>query len=113
MERLFEDGAVLTEDGIEYLRASYLGRAKARFSEIESVEVVPFYFTVFPIYFRCGLSVYSLRTRLFSDSVLVKFNKPPKKFELHIEYLLFTPKDPVDFVERLRRRLTMDSPDAS
>jgi hypothetical protein len=39
---LIEDGAVLTEDGIEYLRVFMLGRGKIKFNEIESVKLVSF-----------------------------------------------------------------------
>jgi hypothetical protein len=104
--QLFEDGAVLTDDGIEYLRFCLLGRAKATFDEIESVEFLPFGKALFPIlFFRYGYSLLIIRTRLFSDCVLVAFRRSPRWFDLYFKYVLFTPKHPADFVEQLKSRL--------
>jgi hypothetical protein len=104
---LIEDGAVLTEDGIEYLRLFMLGRGKIKFNEIESVKLISFpkamLSLMFP--FGYGLSVHGIRTRLFSDFVEIKIKKTPRWYEFHFHYLLFTPKNAVSFVEQLKNRL--------
>jgi hypothetical protein len=108
MKDLIENGAVLTDDGVEYLRMFLFGRGKIKFNEIESVKLVSFPVAmlslIFP--FRYGFSVHSIRTRLFSDFVEIKIKKPSRWFEFHFDYLLFTPKDAASFVERLKSRLS-------
>jgi hypothetical protein len=105
-KQLIEDGVALTEDGIEYLRFYLLGKGRAAFDEIESVEFLPFGKALFPIlFFRYGYSLYIIRTRLFSDCVLIQFRKSPRWFELYFKYLLFTPRHPAEFAERLKSRL--------
>ena len=106
MKQLFEDGAVLTEDGIEYLRFFMLGRAKATFDEIESVEVIPFYKAMFSVlFFRPDFSVHTIRTRLSSDFVHITLRRSPWWYELYFRHLLFTPAHAAEFVERLRSHL--------
>ena len=103
---LIEDGVALTDDGIEYLRLYLLGKDTARFDEIESVEFLPYWKAQFPILLcRYGFSLHIIRTRFFGDCVLVGLRKSPKWFELYFKYLLFTPKDPAEFVYRLKERL--------
>jgi hypothetical protein len=105
-KQLIEDGVALTDDGIEYLRFYLLGKRRATFDEIESVEFLPFGKALFPIlFFRYGYSLHVIRTRLFSDCVLIQFRKTPRWFELYFKYLLFTPRHPAEFAERLKSRL--------
>ena len=106
MKQLFEDGAVLTEDGIEYLGFFMFGRSKVTFAEIESVEVIPFYKAMFSIlFFRPDFSVRNIRTRFSRDFVHVTLRRIPRWYELYFHHLLFTPAHPAEFVERLRSRL--------
>jgi hypothetical protein len=104
---LIEDGAVLTEDGIEYLRVFMFGRGKIKFNEIESVKLISFPIAMLSLMFpfKYGLSVHSIRTRLFSDFVEIKIRKSPRWYEFHFHYLLFTPKNAAAFVEQLKNRL--------
>jgi hypothetical protein len=104
---LIEDGAVLTEDGIEYMRVFMLGRGKIKFNEIESVKLISFPIAILSLMFpfRYGLSVHSIRTRLFSDFVEIKIKKSPRWFEFHFNYLLFTPENAAAFVEQLNSRV--------
>jgi hypothetical protein len=106
-KQLFEDGAVLTEDGVEYLRVFLLGRGKIKFNEIESVKLVSFPIAILSLMFpfRYRLSVHSIRTRLFSDFVEIKIKKSTRWFDFHFNYLLFTPKNAVVFIEQLKSRL--------
>jgi hypothetical protein len=100
-EQLHEDGIVLTEDGIEFLDFCWLGKTKVTYSELESVELIPFHKVLFSmLVFRYGLSLRAIYTRLPGQFVLVKL-KGPRVFTR----LLFTPKNPSVFVEQLKARI--------
>jgi len=103
---LVEDGAVLTEEGIEYLRPFWAGRGKLKFCDIEAARVVSFPKAMLSLmFFGYGFSVHSIRSRFFSDFVELKIKNTAKWFEFHFDYLLFTPKDALAFVEQLNNRL--------
>jgi hypothetical protein len=103
---LMENGAVLTEDGVEYLRFFFVGRGKIKFDEIESARVISFPKAMLSLMFGgYAFSAYSIRTRLFSDFVELKMKRTARWFEFHFNYLLFTPKDAVAVVEQIRVRL--------
>jgi hypothetical protein len=103
---VIEDGAVLTEDGVEYLRPFLAGRGKIKFDDIESARVVSFpKAMLLLIFFGYGLSVHSIRSRFLSDFVELKIKKTAQWFEFHFDYLLFTPKNAVAFVEQLKGHL--------
>jgi hypothetical protein len=103
---LVEDGAVLTEEGIEYLRPFWAGRGKLKLCDIKSARLVSFPRAMLSLMFLgYGFSVHSIRSRFFSDFVELKIRKTAKWYEFHFDYLLFTPKDPVAFVEQLNNRL--------
>jgi hypothetical protein len=107
---LFADGAVIKEDGIEFLRFLFVKR-KVAFNDVESVEVVSWAKAVASIMcFHYGKPVLEIRTRLFSDYVRVKLKPRPKRWYVYyFEYLLFTPENPSKFVERLNSRITQHS----
>jgi hypothetical protein len=106
IKELVEDGAVLTDSGVEYLRNFMLGRGKIKFSEIESVKLVSCPIAVFWLMFpiRYGFSVQHKGSRLFSDFVEIKVKRSPRWYEYHFNYLLFTPKDGAAWVERFKNR---------
>jgi len=103
---LFADGAVVTEDGIEFLRFPFV-KGKVAFNDVESVEVISWGRAMASIMcLHYGRSVLEIRTRLFSDYVRVKL-KPRRKlwYRYYYEYLLFTPEFPSRFVEQLEDRI--------
>ncbi len=78
--KLFADGATIAEDGIEFLRFPFCKR-KVSFSEIESVEVVPWAKSMASIMcLHYGMPVLEIRTRLFSDYVRVKLKSRPRRW---------------------------------
>ena len=112
---LIEDGVVLTEDGIEYLRPFLFGRGKIKFKEIESVNMVSYPASLLSLMFpvKYGYSVHRpshISFRLFGDLVEIKIKKTPRWHEFHFQYLLFTPKNAAAFVEQLKRRLGFSVP---
>ena len=103
---LMDNGAVLTEDGIEYLRPFWAGRGRIDFRDIESARVVsPSKGLLSLAFFGYGFSVYSIRSRFFSDFVELRIRKKSRWFEPHFDYLLFTPKNAATFVEQLKSHL--------
>src|SRR5208283_1331215 len=56
-QQLVENGVVLTESGIEYFGFLYTGVRKTPFSEIQSVELVPYYkVLISSLFLRYGIS---------------------------------------------------------
>ena len=103
---LFADGAVITEDGIEFLRFWFV-KGRVAFNDVESVEVVSWASAAASIMcLHYGKPVLEIRTRLFSDYVRVKL-KPRRRLwcRYYYEYLLFTPECPSRFVEQLKDRI--------
>jgi hypothetical protein len=99
---LFEDGAVLSESGLEFL-GFFRRRHKVAYGRIESVEVIPFLKALLPIY---GLNVISVCTRLASRVVVVKVKGSGIVRDLVFpRYLLFTPRDARAFAEQLKHRM--------
>ena len=100
---LFADGAVITEDGIEFLRFWFVKR-KVMFNDVESVEVVSWAKATASIMcMHYGRPVLEIRTRLFSDYVRIKLKPRPRRWHrYYFEYLRFTPESPSMFVEQLK-----------
>jgi hypothetical protein len=107
---LFADGAVITGDGLEFLRFWFVKR-KVAFNDVESVEVVSWAKAMASIMcLHYGKPVLEIRTRLFSDYVRVKLKPRPRQwYAYYFEYLLFTPENPANFVEQLKDRLSKHS----
>jgi hypothetical protein len=101
MERVVNEGVLLTEIGIEYPRFLYLGKRKTRFSEIRSVELVPYGEVAKSILMlRYGISIRRPPLKPCGDLVVVRLKHPNP-----IEYLFFGPRDPLELFEQLRRRM--------
>ena len=93
---------MLTETGIELPRFSLIGRSKASFKKIESVEMVPFPKSLM-LRMRYGPSVSSCasaRWDFFRGAVVVKL-KPRKLCQNH----LFAPSNPEALVQKLKSRI--------
>ena len=108
IRELVEQGIILTESGIEFPRFMFLGRGRVNYSNIESVELVPFpaSLTLRLRYSPSVVSMPSARWNLRRDTVVIKF-KSPCTFQYH----LFTPNDPAELVNKLKSRI--DNPTAS
>jgi hypothetical protein len=99
---LYENGVVLTDHGIEFLRFFWIGKAKAKYDEIQSVELLPLDgLPTFLKVFHYGLLMRWIYTRPSGQLVVIKF-KTPRLFP----YLSCTPKNPQLFVEQLQSRIT-------
>jgi len=108
IKELVEQGIILTESGIEFPRFMFLGRGRVNYSNIESVELIPFPESL-TLRLRYSPSVVSMpcaRWNFRRDTVVIKF-KPPCVFQYH----LFTPNDPAELVRKLKSRI--DNPTAA
>jgi len=101
LKQLVEEGIVLTEDGVELPRFLWMGKMKVSYTDVETVELLPWYKGLISILlFRYGFSVRSICTRFFHEIVVIKL-KGARVFE----YLLVTPKNAQAFVEQLKFRM--------
>jgi hypothetical protein len=102
IKELVEQGVVLTEHGIEFPRFIFMGRSKASYGEIESVELVRFpeSLTLRARYAPSVASRAGARWDFRKDTVVIKF-KPSHA----IQYRLFTPTNPDEFVRKLKTRI--------
>jgi hypothetical protein len=102
IEKLVQDGVIMTASGIEFPRFVLMGRSKASYDEIESVEFVPFPKNLL-LRMRYGSSV-SARVGAGScrGTVVVKLRSPRI---LQSQYHLFEPGDPVAFAKELKSRI--------
>ena len=104
-KKLHEEGIVLTETGIEFLGFFWFGRKKARYDEIESVELISFQRSFLSkLLLQYGISIRSIYTRISGQLVQVKL-KGPRLFE----YLLFTPSNPAAVVEQLKTKIVKNT----
>ncbi|HEY1718144.1 MAG TPA: hypothetical protein VGH42_07595 [Verrucomicrobiae bacterium] len=100
LKQVIKEGVVLTDDGLEYLGFLWLGKLKASYVDVESVEVLPFSKGLISIlFFRYGLSSHWIGPRLFREMVAIKL-----KGQRVYKYLLFTPMDARVFAEKLKSR---------
>jgi hypothetical protein len=101
LQQVLKDGVVLTESGLEFLGFLWIVKMKAHYTEVESVELLPYYTGLISfIFFRYGFTSHWICKRTFSDIVLINL-----KGSRIYKNLLFTPKDAPAFVEQLRRRI--------
>jgi hypothetical protein len=101
LQQVLKDGVVLTESGLEYLGFLWIVKMKAHYTDVESVELLPYNTGLISfISFRYGFTSHWICKRTFSDVVLIslKGSRVYKK-------LLLTPKDAPAFVEQLRLRI--------
>jgi len=100
--QLFEDGIVLTEDGVEFLGLFWM-RGTVTYGNIESVKVVPFLRSLLPIY---GFNVLSVCTNPFKEVLVIRVKEPSLvKHVVGFRYLKLTPKNAATVVEQLNRRI--------
>lgn len=103
IKELVDEGVLLTDSGIEFPRFPFMRRGRARYDEIESVELVPFPQNLL-LRMRYGPSVASNVSAqwlgLFREAVVVKL-RPPRL----IQYYMFTPSDPVALANELKSRI--------
>jgi len=98
-QQLYENGVVMSASGIEYWGLLFTGVRKKTFSEIRSVELLPYYEVLMSILLlRYGLSARRVPFNPFGKIVVIRLKHPNP-----IEYLFFTPKDASVFVERLQQ----------
>jgi hypothetical protein len=91
----------LTQNGIEYFGFLFTGIRKKTFNEIKSVELVSYYkVLISSLLFRYGISTRRIPPNFFSKIVVIRLKRPNP-----FEYLFFTPKDAVNFVEQLKQRI--------
>jgi len=102
LEQVVREGVVMTESGLEILRFFGIGKTNISYSDVESVELLPFYRGPIVIFlWRYGFSARWIGTRLFHKIVVIKL-RGPRLFK----YLISTPKDGDAFVDQLKARIT-------
>ena len=103
VKEMIEEGVILTNKGIEFPRFIFLGRMEVPYSDIESVEFVPFPQSL-TLRMRYGPSIASqINGRwlaFFRGAVVVKL-KPGHL----IQYRLFTPRNPLEVTKELGSRI--------
>lgn len=99
-----QEGAVLLEDGIELARPLLLGKTVVNYSNVESVELIPFPRSI-GAFLYYGFAADRAWTRPFSDLVVIKLSSPP----CFVQYVMVTPKDPVGFCARLKSHIGRNS----
>ena len=101
LRQLTEDGAALSESGVEFPSCFFLRSIKVSYSEIESVDLLPFHQSIPPaLLFRYGIGVSSNYTRLFHEAVVIKLIRPRV-----FKYWLVTPRNAPAFAKELRTRI--------
>jgi hypothetical protein len=101
--QLIREGAVLTDNGLEYLGFLWLVKHKATYADVESVEITPYFkgYLSFVSY-HYGLSPLWRGSRAVSKIVVIKL-----KTSRSSKCLLCTPKDSSTFVEQLKSRIKL------
>jgi hypothetical protein len=97
---------MISEDGIKYWGFPLAWVRKKLFSEIKSVDLLPYYKVFFmTLFFRYGLSTRKVPFRPFGEIVIIRLKYPNP-----IEYLFFAPKDATSFFEQLRQKMPDGNP---
>jgi hypothetical protein len=100
-KELVAEGARLTENGIEIPNYFWLGKRMISYSYVEKFELMPWYKVALQVpLLRYGIAVHSISTRLFHDTVIIKFNGPNV-----FETILLTPSSAREFLDELQRRV--------
>jgi len=95
-----KEGIILTATGIEYVGFLWLIKLKANYTDVESIELVPYYKAWMWSSFLVGNCRW-LCKRVASDVVAIRLKGGRKK-----ETLLVTPEDPALFISTLRSKLS-------
>jgi hypothetical protein len=100
-ERLYDDGVVMTDNGIEYLGFLFSGIRKVSYSEIASVELVsPFWPGFVQLVFYYGFITRTIKRSLFGRVIVIRFRNPAP-----VASLFFFARNPEDFYDRLRSKI--------
>lgn len=104
LKEIFEDGVVLSEDGLEIPRLFWLGRTKVPFDQVKSVELVAFGKALIKgTFLGYGIGMQNFITRpCAKEVVIIKFRWPC--FSMCI---ICTPKNSAAFVEQLKSRISV------
>jgi hypothetical protein len=101
LQQVMKDGVVLTENGLEYLGFLWVVKMKANYTDVESVNVLPYHIGLISfILFHYGFTSHWICKRTCCDIVLISL-----KGSRIYKKLLFTPKDAPVFVEELQQRI--------
>jgi hypothetical protein len=95
-----KEGVLLTATGIEYVGFMWLIKLKANYTDVESVELIPYH----KAWLRSSFLVGNCRwlcKRVASDVVAIRLKGGRKN-----ETLLLTPEDPALFISMLRSKLS-------
>ena len=105
-ERVYKNGIVMTEGGIEYLGFPFTGTRKKTFDEIDSVELSPYFkVAISALCFRYGLNTNRVPPNFFGDILVIGF-KHPNPFR----YLFFcAPKDAAAIYEQIKSQIGHES----
>lgn len=104
-EHVYKNGIVVTQTGIEYLGFLFTGTRKIAFSEIASVELLPYSEVAIRwLSFRYGLNTGRVPPSLFGNVLVVGF-KTARPFR----YLFFAPRDGAVICEQLKKRIDHES----
>jgi hypothetical protein len=96
-----ENACQLEEDGVMLLSWGGLLKIKVRYENIESVALIPFFKFFFSIlHLQCMASGLWLHNRISENVIIIK-----KKRAIMFGYIVVTPKNEVEFIEQLQRRI--------
>lgn len=100
-ERVYKDGIVVTESGIEYSAFPFTVTQKT-FNEIDSVELSPYLkVAVSVLFLHYGLNINRVPPNLFGDILVIGFKRPNP-----FSYLFFSaPKNAADIYQQLKSRI--------
>jgi hypothetical protein len=97
--QVFREGVVMTDNGIEYAGLMWMCKLHASYNDVKSVKLLPYHVAYFSFISFRYIPCRWLCKRLFSDVVIIELNDSKK-----YKYILFTPADCADFIEKIRRR---------
>ena len=104
-EQVINNGIVVTDNGIEYPGFLFSGTRKKEYTEIDSIDLIPYYKFVFlNMMKRYGHWASLIRGmsggNLLGDIVVIKIKNSEAT-----KYLLFQPKDAAGIYEQLKKRI--------
>jgi hypothetical protein len=101
MKEVIDEGIILTDDGVEYSGFLLTGKKVLAYSEIRSVELLPYFrVALSALIFAYGISANKVPFRPFHKILIVRLKNPRP-----IEYLFLAPKEPESAFERLKQRV--------
>lgn len=104
-ERLYDDGVVMTDNGIEYLGFFFTGIRRVAYSDIASVELVPsFQLALFQMVHYYGFFPRTIKRKLFGKVVVIRFRN-----SISAACLFFMSRKPEDFYEQLKSKIRQET----